>query len=105
MKTHVPKLVAVWFAVFALTAGSAAQAQSPYRLTLREAIVKGLQSNLSVLVADTRVQETEGTSTRRNSLLLPRIRMQNYANLQNRNLRAFGLSFPGIPEVIGPFSN
>jgi len=105
MKTHVPKLVAVWFAVFALTAGSAAQAQSPYRLTLREAIVKGLQSNLSVLVADTRVQETEGTSTRRNSLLLPRIRMQNYANFQNRNLRAFGLSFPGIPEVIGPFSN
>jgi outer membrane protein TolC len=72
---------------------------------LREAIAKGLQANLSVLVADARVQETEGTSTRRNSLLLPRVRTQSYANFQNRNLRAFGLSFPGIPEVIGPFSN
>ena len=24
---------------------------------------------------------------------------------QNRNLRAFGISFPGVPEVVGPFSN
>jgi len=105
MKTHMPKMLAGWLAIFVLTTGSSAQMQTPYRITLREAIAKGLQANLSVLVADTRVQETEGTSARRYSLLLPRIRTQSYANFQNRNLRAFGLSFPGIPEVIGPFSN
>src|SRR5512135_3911015 len=80
--------------------------QSPYRLSLRDAIQKGLQANLSVLVADTRVQEAEGTTVRRMSAaVLPRVRGSSYANLQNRNLRAFGISLPGAPDVVGPFSN
>jgi outer membrane protein TolC len=86
----------------------AAWSQSqPYRLTLKEAIDKGLQANLSVLVAGTRVHESEGTTARRFSSLLPHVRTQTYANYQNRNLRAFGLSVPGlpVPDVIGPFSN
>ena len=44
---------------------ASAQEPKPYRLTLRDAIQRGLQANLSVLVADTRVEEAEGTSTRR----------------------------------------
>jgi outer membrane protein TolC len=85
---------------------SAAQEPAPYRLTLQEAIQKALQSNLSVLVADTRVEEAEGTRARRlSAALLPRVRVQSYANFQNRDLRAFGISFPGTPEVVGPFSN
>jgi outer membrane protein TolC len=51
------------------------------------------------------VQELEGTRTRRLANLLPRVRTQSFANLQNRNLRAFGISLPSVPEVIGPFSN
>jgi outer membrane protein TolC len=85
---------------------AAAQTPTPYRLTLRDAIERGLQANLSVLVADTRVQEAEGTRMRRMSAaILPRVRMQSLANLQNRNLRAFGISGPGLPEMVGPFSN
>jgi len=73
---------------------------------LHDAIERGLQANLSVLVAETRVEETEGTRTRRlSAALLPRVRGQSYANVQSRNLRAFGISFPGVPEVVGPFSN
>jgi len=105
MSAHKRSLFGVGLAVLSMCAGSVGQASAPYRLTLREALNKGLQANLSVLVADTRVQEAEGTSTRRYSLLLPRVRTQSYANYQNRNLRAFGFSFPGVPEVIGPFSN
>ena len=85
-----------------------AVAQQPvaYRLSLRDAIQKGLQANLSVLVADTRVQEAEGTTVRRMSAaVLPRVHGSSYASLQNRNLRAFGISLPGAPEVVGPFSN
>lgn len=26
------------------------------------------------------------------------------ANLQNRNLQVAGISFPGVPEVVGPFA-
>jgi len=86
----------------------AAQQPPPYRLTLQDAIQKGLEANLSVLVAGTRVDEAAGTRERRLSgALLPRVNAQTYANVQNRDLRAFGLSLPGIPipNVVGPFSN
>jgi outer membrane protein TolC len=105
MRPPACSFVAACLALVALAGSGLAQAPGLYRLTLREAIDKGLQANLSVLVAGTRVQESEGTSTRRFSLLLPHVRTQSYANFQNRNLRAFGFSFPGVPEVIGPFSN
>ena len=86
--------------------------QPPYRLTLQDAIQKALQANLSVLVAGTRVDEAEGTRERRlSAALLPRVTAQTYANYQNRDLRAFGISLPaipgfaGLPNVVGPFSN
>lgn len=78
----------------------------PLRLTLGEAIQKGLKANLSILLAGSGVQESEGTRQRRfAAALLPRINAQTYANFQNRNLRAFGLSFPNVPTMVGPFSN
>ncbi|MGA2084300.1 MAG: TolC family protein [Terracidiphilus sp.] len=84
----------------------AAQQPEPYRLTLQDAIQKALQANLNVLVAGTRVDEAEGARARRlSAALLPRISTQSYANVQNRDLRAFGISAPGLPEVVGPFSN
>ena len=85
---------------------STAQQLTPYRLTLRDAIQKALQANLNVLVANTQVEEAEGTRMRRfSAALLPRVRTQSYANLQNRSLSAFGITAPGFPAVIGPFSN
>jgi len=91
-----------------LVSGSPASAQQslPLRLTLQDAIQKGLQANLSVLVAGTRVEEAEGARLRRlSAALLPRVNAQAYANMQNRNLQAFGISAPGFPSVVGPFSN
>jgi outer membrane protein TolC len=94
--------LAGWFAC----ASIAAQQPAPYRLTLHDAIQKALQANLNVLVAGTKVDEAEGTRQRRlAAALLPRVNAQAYANVQNRNLRAFGISSPGIPDVVGPFSN
>lgn len=106
MKRIIPSLTIS--VIMLLTWGEFAVAQqtSPYRLSLRDAIQKGLQANLSVLVADTRVQEDEGTTVRRMSAaVLPHVHGSSYANLQNRNLRAFGISLPGTPDVVGPFSN
>jgi len=85
-----------------------AQRPVPYRLTLQDAIQKALQANLNVLVAGTRVDEAEGALERsKSAALLPRVNAETYANVQNRNLRAFGISVPGIPfpNVVGPFSN
>jgi outer membrane protein TolC len=85
---------------------AAGQSSAPYRLSMPDAIQRGLQANLGVLVARTRVEEAEGTRLRSlSAALLPRVNAQSYANVQNRSLRAFGISLPGMPEVVGPFSN
>ncbi|MDR3792835.1 MAG: TolC family protein [Terracidiphilus sp.] len=79
---------------------------APLRLTFSDAVHKALQANLNALLAGTRVDEAEGTRQRRMSAaLLPRVNAQAYSNVQNRNLRAFGMSVPGLPAVVGPFSN
>jgi outer membrane protein TolC len=80
--------------------------QAPVRLTLSEAVSRGLQANLSGLLAGARTDAAAGTRLRRlSAALLPRVNAQTYANYQNRDLRAFGISLPGMPEVVGPFSN
>jgi outer membrane protein TolC len=91
-----------------IPASSRAQQANTYKLTLQEAINKALQANLNVLLAASRVDESEGTRQRSMSAaLLPRISAQTYANMQNRNLNALGISAPGLPlpSVVGPFSN
>jgi outer membrane protein TolC len=89
----------------AFKSGLMAQQNPPVRLHLRDAVQLGLKANLGVQVAHTQVSELAGTRERRLAVLLPHVSGQALANLQNRNLRAFGLSSPAIPELVGPFSN
>jgi outer membrane protein TolC len=106
LRIFVLLLLAGLVAEFLPGAPGMAQQPAPYRLTLQDAIQKALQANLNVLAAGTRVQEAEGTRMRRlSAALLPRVNAQTYANVQNRDLRAFGISLPGMPAVVGPFSN
>ena len=98
----------LFVAGLAASVTAAAQQPAPLRLTLQDAIQKALQANLSVLVADTKVEEAEGTRMRRlSAALLPRVNAQTYANYQNHDLQAQGLSFSGlpIPKMVGPLSN
>ena len=112
MKTEFRRIVFVLLAALSCLGGpawrAAAQQAPPYRLTLQDAIQKALQANLGVLVAGTNVEEAEAARMRSlSAALLPRVSAQSYANVQNRDLQAFGLSLPGvpIPHVVGPFSN
>ena len=106
MNSNLRTVVILSLTILFLGVLSTAQQQTPYRLTLRDAIQKALQANLNVLVADTQVEEAEGTRMRRlSAALLPRVRVQSYVNFQNRSLSAFGIAAPGFPAVIGPFSN
>ena len=98
----------LFVAGLAASVTAAAQQPAPYRLTLQDAIQKALQANLSVLAACTKVEEAEGTRMRRlSAALLPRVNAQTYANYQNHDLQAQGLSFSGlpIPKMVGPLSN
>lgn len=112
MKPSSYKTAVLLFVIAILSVGfplsSPAQQETAYKLTLQDAIQKALQANLNVLLAQSRVDESEGARERSMSAaLLPRINAQTYANVQNRNLRAFGISVPGLPlpAVVGPFSN
>jgi len=98
----IPYLVVLAFA--GATLGDAQQA-TPTRLTLRDAIHLALKQNLSVLVARTQVEESEGTRQRRRSSLFPRLNGNALANRQNLDLGAMGISFPGVPTVVGPFAH
>ncbi|HEX8925572.1 MAG TPA: TolC family protein [Terriglobales bacterium] len=87
-----------------------AQPNDPLRLTLDDAIRRGLQHNLGALVAEARVDEAEGTLARRQALLFPRATFDTPITEQTRNLRAMGIDlklpagFPQLPEVVGPFT-
>jgi outer membrane protein TolC len=106
MRSELRTVALLWLTCVAVSVSAVAQTPAPYKLTLQDAIQKALQANLNVLAAGARVGEAEGTRERRlAAALLPRVNAQTYANVQNRDLRAFGISVPGMPEVVGPFSN
>jgi len=100
--TQILSLLAV---LAAFGAADAAAQAPPQPLTLNDAVELGLRHNLRVLVAGTQVDEATGTRQRRLSALLPAARAESYANIQTRNLRAFGIEAPGLPGLVGPFSN
>lgn len=81
-----------------------AQQPTPTTLTLKDAIALALKQNLSVQVAETQVGETKGTSQRQFATLLPHVTGDAFSKLENNNLSILGVSLPGIPTVVGPFS-
>jgi len=100
----------IWVIVFgALLSlhGNQARAQqsSPQRLTLQDSITLALKHNLSVRVTSAQVEEAEGTIERRKSSLLPHVNGDAFANYQNVDLSALGISFAGVPTVVGPFGH
>lgn len=74
------------------------------KLTLNQAIQLALKNNLSVRIASSQVEEAGGARERAHAALLPHVTGNVLANLQNRNLEVIGLSVPGLPTVVGPFS-
>jgi outer membrane protein TolC len=99
------KLLFILAALFASIHLAYGDALTPYPLTMDDAITKGLHANVNVLVAGTRVDEAEGTRERRLSAYLPHVRIETPIAYQTRNLRAQGISFPGVPSIVGPFTS
>ena len=76
---------------------------TPLNLTLREAIRRGLQFNLGVLV-NRDIADTARAERRRTlSTLLPNLSVGAVQTSQQFDLAAFGFSVPGFPTVVGPF--
>lgn len=75
----------------------------PVRLTLDDAIQKGLKANLAILERDTAGRAAGAERIRLLTALLPTLRGEISENLQQNNLATFGFRFGGFPQIIGPF--
>jgi outer membrane protein TolC len=80
---------------------------TPLRLTLGEALERGLKANLGLLVSNSASEIARGQRLQSLSVLLPTVSGQLSQTEQQINLATIGLtvSFPGvsIPTVVGPF--
>ncbi len=75
----------------------------PLNLTLDEAIHRGLQNNLGILLSGTQTQAARGQKLSQLQSLLPSIDFRAQENVMQLDLPAEGLKLPGFPMVIGPF--
>lgn len=105
MIAKILKLVAVSLMVGLAPQEALAESPPPLALSLDQAITRGLDKNLSAVLARTRVDEAEGARERRLSGYLPHLRLETPFAWQTRNLRAQGISLPNSPAVAGPFTS
>jgi outer membrane protein TolC len=78
------------------------------KLSLQEAIDRGLKQNLGGLLASANIQAAHGQRWQQLSTLLPHLNAAPYYDISQIDLREFGFNFtfPGvsIPAIVGPFS-
>jgi outer membrane protein TolC len=84
-------------------AADVARAQAPLKLSLDDAIQRGLKNNLSVLERESSDQLVRADRVRSLSALLPTVNAYAAQNVQMNSLAVFGFHFAGLPTIIGPF--
>ena len=79
-------------------------------ISVLDAIVRALQHNLGVLIAEDGLGRAKGVRWKALSDLLPNVNGRVSETRQKINLQAFGFgspggpSFPGVPDIVGPFN-
>ncbi|HLH37903.1 MAG TPA: TolC family protein [Bryobacteraceae bacterium] len=82
---------------------AAAQPATSLRLSLQDALDRGLRNNLGLLVTQTGSRIASIERRRALAALLPTVGGQVIETEQQIDLASFGFHFPGVPSVIGPF--
>ncbi len=72
-------------------------------LSLDEAIQRGLRQNLGIILQTTAQQNARGQQYEQLQALLPTVTGDVSIEVQQVNLAAYGLKFPGIKPIVGPF--
>jgi len=72
-------------------------------LSLDDAIARGLRQNLGLILQTTAQQNAHGQELEQLQALLPTVTGDASIEVQQVNLAAYGLKFPGLKPIIGPF--
>ena len=72
-------------------------------LSMDDAIARGLRQNLGLILQTTNQQSAKGQQLEQLQALLPTITGDASIEVEQVDLAAFGLKFPGLNPIIGPF--
>jgi len=72
-------------------------------LSLDDAIARGLRQNLGLILQTTAQQSAKGQQFEQLQALLPTVTGDASIEVEQVDLAAFGLKFPGLNPIIGPF--
>jgi outer membrane protein TolC len=72
-------------------------------LSLDEAIQRGLRQNLGLILQTSAVKNSNGQRLEELQALLPTVNATASIEVQQVNLAAFGIKFPGLNPIVGPF--
>lgn len=74
------------------------------KLSFREAIERGLDYNLGPVGLAQAIRQARGQQISARAALLPNLNATFRENELKTDLQALGISFPGVPKVVGPFN-
>ena len=72
-------------------------------LSLDDAISRGLRNNLGIILQTSQVKNANGERLQQLQSLLPTVNATASMTVQQVNLASYGLKFPGLNPIIGPF--
>ncbi len=72
-------------------------------LTLDDAIQRGLRNNLGLVLQSSDIKSANGQRLSELQQLLPTVTAGSNITIEQVNLAAYGLKFPGLASVVGPF--
>ncbi len=72
-------------------------------LSIKDALDRALKYNLGLIESSQASRTARAERFRALSTLLPNVNAKLDANVQQVNLKTFGIKFPGIPTIVGPF--
>jgi outer membrane protein TolC len=72
-------------------------------LSLDDAIARGLRTNLGIILQSSSERNASGQRLEQLQALLPTVTGTASYSVEQANLAAFGLKFPGVNPIVGPF--
>jgi outer membrane protein TolC len=113
MKHRVPSIILIGAAlvsiapaqdVFQGSVANGPNSADPVRLSLADAMARGMRTNLGALLSSQDVRTAQGVHGEALSRLLPQITTSTSEMSEQINLAAFGFKgLPGVGQIVGPF--